>query len=64
MLSFYNNDSLRKEKMDNYYFITGIAYSFYKTNNYPEALEWYKKSLEIYPNNQFALKMIKLLSKI
>lgn len=63
MLSFYNNENLRKEKFDTYYFITAIAFSFYKTNNKENALIWYKKSLEIYPKNSFALKMIKELSE-
>lgn len=63
MLSFYNSETLRKEKLDNYFFLTGIAYSFYKTNNKAAAIEWYKKSLQIYPKNQFALNMIKMLSE-
>lgn len=63
MLNFYNNENLRKEKIDEYFFLTGIAYSFYKTKKPEQAIEWYKKSLEIYPQNKFARNMIDSLSE-
>lgn len=63
MYQFYNDENLRKEKNDIYFFITGIAYSYYKRGMNSEAVEWYKESLKIYPDNTFALKMITTLTE-
>lgn len=61
MQEFFNNSSLAKENFDIYFFTTAIAYACSKLKDYSTAIYWYKKALEIYPKNNYALQMLSQL---
>lgn len=63
MKEFNASTTLRKEKFDHYFFITGMAYGYYKLNDKANALKCYKEALKIYPGNHFAIKMVNELSE-
>lgn len=63
-LSYLNDDAIRMEKFDYLNIYSGIAYTYYKKNKFNDALTWYKKALEIYPNNYSVLEMIGKINKL
>lgn len=59
MLSFLENENLVCQKFDTFNYTCAVAYTYYRQQNYEDALEWYQKCLKIYPNNVASNNMIK-----
>lgn len=51
MLSNLSDTNLICEKFDKFNYTAAVAYTYYRQNNFNEALAWYKKALAIYPKN-------------
>lgn len=58
MLQHLNDETLVKEKFDCFNFTCAIAYTYYRQNDFNEALVWYRKCQEIFPNNYAVLDMV------
>ncbi len=58
ILSYLDDNSIRKEEFDYFNMYTTIGYTYFLTKNYEKAIEWYKKALEIYPQNISTKKLL------
>ncbi len=68
IFSYLEDDSIRKEEFDYFNLYSTVGYTYSLNKNYEEAVEWYKKALEIYPENVSTKKLLvkaqnKLVSK-
>lgn len=61
MYSNFTNEALHFEKFDRFSYMTAIAYAYNKLNDKANAIEWYKKALEVYPKNHGANETLKKL---
>jgi tetratricopeptide (TPR) repeat protein len=58
MTDLLNDGALRIQKDDRFNIVSAIAYAHFQQKNYAEAASWFSRSLEIYPGNEFAKKML------
>ncbi|MCR5046934.1 MAG: tetratricopeptide repeat protein [Treponema sp.] len=59
LIRILNDKYIRIEPFDAQMIYAAIGYTFYKQKKWDKAIEWYKKILEIYPQNFTARQMIK-----
>jgi len=63
MISYLDNCYIQNEKFDTFYILSAIGYSCQRLNQNDEALFWYGKSLEIYPENVSVNRLVKKLNE-
>lgn len=63
MKSYLENCYIQNEKFDVFYILSAIGYSCQRLNQNDEALLWYGKSLEIYPENVSVNRLVKKLKE-
>ena len=63
MISYLDNCYIQNEKFDTFYILSAIGYSCQRLNQNDEALLWYGKSLEIYPENVSVNRLVKKLNE-
>lgn len=51
MLQYLNDETLIKEKFDYFNFTCAVAYTYFRQHNYKDAIVWYRKCQDIFPNN-------------
>lgn len=51
MLNYLENEHINKEQFDRFNFLYSIAYSHYRKKEFNEALYWFEKAKQIYPDN-------------
>lgn len=58
MTQYLNDETLIKEKFDYFNFNCAIAYTYFRQKKYEDAIVWYKKCQEIFPNNYAILDLV------
>lgn len=59
LIALLDDKYVRIEKADKQMILSAIGYTFFKQKKWDKAIEWYKKLLEVYPNNYVAKNMMK-----
>lgn len=58
MTQYLNDENLIKEKFDYFNFTCAIAYTYYRQNNFSDAIIYYKKCQDIFPNNYAIIDLV------
>lgn len=58
MIQYLNDDNLVKEKFDYFNFTCAVAYTYYRQNKFSDAIIWYKKCQDIFPNNYAIIDLV------